>query len=318
MKNSNPSPPPRWRGLALAAVAAALLAGCAAPANPRDPFEKFNRAMFKFNDAVDRAALKPAATAYKETLPSFVQTGVNNFFGNLADAWSAVNNLLQGKGTEGMSDLTRFTLNSTLGMAGVLDIASQAGLHKHSEDLGQTLGSWGVPSGPYLMLPLLGPSTVRDTAALPADLWADPWSHKMPVGWRNVGIGVRAIDQRAAVLEASNLMEEAALDRYEFIRDGYLQRRESRIEDGGGLKKLRELRKKPKQGEDDGGKFDARKAYGDEAVDALKKADDDGSAAAKKAYEDDGNGAAPAAPAAPAPAAEPAKKAPVSSETPRK
>lgn len=296
MKSFNPSGPPRWRGLALAATACALLAGCAAPANPRDPFEKFNRAMFSFNDAVDRAALKPAATAYKETLPSFVQTGINNFFGNLADAWSAVNNLLQGRGTEGMSDVTRFAMNTTLGLGGVLDIASQAGLRKHNEDLGQTLGSWGVPSGPYLMLPLLGPSTVRDTAALPADLWADPWTHKTPVGWRNVGIGVRAIDQRATVLEASNLMEEAALDRYEFIRDGYLQRRESRIEDGGGLNKIRELRHQKPKDDDVGGKFDSKKAYGDDA-DAEP---------------------APAPGSAPAPVPAPATPAPVSSETPHK
>jgi phospholipid-binding lipoprotein MlaA len=114
----------------------------------------------------------------------------------------------------------------------VLDIASEAGLQKHNEDFGQTLGVWGVPSGPYLMLPLLGPSTIRDTAALPADIWADPWAYKDPVNVRNIGIGVRAVDQRASVLEASNLFEEAALDRYEFIRDGYLQRRQSRIYDG--------------------------------------------------------------------------------------
>jgi phospholipid-binding lipoprotein MlaA len=223
---------PRLRGLAVAAAAGILLAGCATPANPRDPFEKFNRSMFAFNDAVDRVALKPAATAYKETLPSFVQTGVNNFFGNLSDAWTGVNNLLQGKGQDGMSDITRFALNSTFGLAGVLDIASEAGLQKHNEDFGQTLGIWGIPSGPYLMLPLLGPSTVRDTAALPVDFQADIWTYKEPVNWRNVGIGMRAVDQRASVLDASNLMEEAALDRYEFIRDGYLQRRESRVYDG--------------------------------------------------------------------------------------
>ncbi|MFL6672056.1 MAG: VacJ family lipoprotein [Massilia sp.] len=222
----------RWRSLALVAAAGLLLSGAAAAQNQRDPFEKFNRAMFTFNDAADRVALKPAATAYKEHTPGFVQTGVNNFFGNLTDAWSAMNNLLQGKGQEGMSDLTRFAFNSTFGILGLLDIASEAGLQKHNEDLGQTLGMWGVPSGPYLMLPLLGPSTVRDTAALPADLWGDPWSHKEPVGWRNAGIGVRAVDQRATVLDASNLLEEAALDRYEFIRDGYLQRRESRVFDG--------------------------------------------------------------------------------------
>jgi len=232
MKSKKMNGLPRWRGLALAAAAGALLAGCASPSNPRDPLEKFNRATFAFNDTVDRVALKPAATTYKKVLPGFVQTGVGNFFGNLSDAWSAVNNLLQGKGEEGMTDFTRVALNSTFGIVGILDIASEAGLQKHNEDFGQTLGVWGVPSGPYLMLPLLGPSTIRDTAALPADMWADPWSHKTPVNWRNVGTGVRAIDQRASVLDASNLFEEAALDRYEFIRDGYLQRRESRVFDG--------------------------------------------------------------------------------------
>ncbi|MDB5748832.1 MAG: transporter [Massilia sp.] len=219
-------------GLALALAGCAVLAGCATPANPQDPLEKVNRVTFAFNDTVDRVALKPAATAYKKVLPGFAQTGVNNFFGNLSDAWSSVNNLLQGKGADGMSDLTRFALNSTFGIAGILDIASEAGLQKHNEDFGQTLGVWGVPAGPYLMLPLLGPSTIRDTAALPLDFAADIWAYKTPVNWRNVGIGTRAIDQRATVLDASNLMEEAALDRYEFIRDGYLQRRQSRVFDG--------------------------------------------------------------------------------------
>lgn len=225
-----------WRGIALALAVSATLAGCATGPNPRDPYEKFNRQMFAFNDAVDRVALKPAATAYKQVLPTFVQTGVSNFFGNLSDLWSAVNNLLQGKGQDGMSDFMRFSVNSTLGMGGLLDIGSEAGLHKHNEDLGQTLGAWGVQSGPYLMLPLLGPSTVRDTVAIPVDIYADPWAYVYPVTTRNIGIAVRAIDQRAAVLDASNLMEEAALDRYEFIRDGFLQRRQSRITDNGETK----------------------------------------------------------------------------------
>lgn len=229
--NKNMTTLPRWRGLALAA-ACAVLAGCATPSNPQDPLEKFNRASFAFNDTVDRVALKPAATAYQKVLPGFVQTGVSNFFGNLSDAWSSVNNLLQGKGEAGATDFMRFALNSTFGIVGILDIASEAGLQKHNEDFGQTLGVWGVPSGPYLMLPLLGPSTIRDTAALPADMWADLWTTVTPVSTRNIGIGVRAIDQRASVLEASNLFEEAALDRYEFIRDGYLQRRQSRVYDG--------------------------------------------------------------------------------------
>ena len=219
------------KALTLAAGAAVLLSGCATSTNPRDPFEKFNRAVFNFNDAVDRTALKPAATAYKNVTPDFVQTGVNNFFGNLSDLWSSVNNFAQLKGQDGLNDFTRFAVNSTLGLAGVLDIATPAGMRKHNEDLGQTLGYWGVPSGPYLMLPLLGPSTIRDTAVLPGDWWGDAWTHVNDVSWRNSGIVLRAVDQRASVLDASNLLEDAALDRYEFIRDGYLQRRASKVLD---------------------------------------------------------------------------------------
>ena len=222
------------RASALAAVAAVLtLTGCASTAtNPPDPFEGYNRAVFSFNDAVDRTVLKPTATAYKNVTPGFVQTGVNNFFGNLSDAWSGVNNLLQGKGQAGVGDLTRFAFNSTFGILGVLDIASEAGIPKHNEDFGQTLGVWGVPSGPYLMLPLLGPSTVRDTAALPADIGADIWKYKQPDNWRNIGNVVRVVDKRATLLDATSLLEDAALDRYDFIRDGYMQRRQSQVYDG--------------------------------------------------------------------------------------
>jgi len=231
MTANNASGSLRSRGLVVAVGAALLLSGCASTNNPRDPFEKFNRAMFTFNDAVDRTALKPAATAYKNVTPTFVQTGVNNFFGNLSDLWSSVNNFAQFKGQDGFTDLTRFAVNSTLGLAGVLDIATPAGLRKHNEDLGQTLGYWGVPAGPYLMLPLLGPSTVRDTVALPGDWYGDPWTHVNDIPWRNSGVVLRAVDQRASVLDASTLLEEAALDRYEFLRDGYLQRRESQVLD---------------------------------------------------------------------------------------
>lgn len=219
---------------ASAAVAAMLmLTGCASTAtNPQDPFEGYNRAVFRFNDAVDRTVLKPTATAYKDYTPGPVQTGVNNFFGNLSDAWSGVNNLLQGKGQAGMGDLTRFAFNSTFGILGVLDIASEAGIPKHNEDFGQTLGVWGVPSGPYLMLPLLGPSTVRDTAALPADIGGDIWKYKQPHNWRNIGNVVRVVDKRATLLDATSLLEDAALDRYDFIRDGYMQRRQSQVYDG--------------------------------------------------------------------------------------
>ena len=217
-------------GLVLAI--AATLSACASSGNPRDPLEGYNRAMFKFNDKVDEVALKPVATAYKNVLPSFVQTGVSNFFGNLSDVWSAANNLAQGKGEAGLQDIVRVTMNSTFGILGLIDIASQAGVPKHNEDFGQTLGWYGVNPGPYVVLPLLGPSTMRDTVALPADIVGDPWRYKDPSNVRNIGTVTRVIDKRAAYLDATNLMEAAALDRYEFIRDGYLQARESKVFDG--------------------------------------------------------------------------------------
>lgn len=219
------------------AIVAFALVGCSTTGNPRDPLEGFNRAMFNFNDALDQAALKPAAIAYQSTLPSFVQTGIGNFFGNIGDLWTSVNNLLQGKLADGLSDFMRVALNSSFGLGGVLDIASEAGMPKHKEDFGQTLGKWGFASGPYVVLPLLGSSTMRDTLALPVDTWGDLWYHKDPVRWRNVGTVVRLVDRRAAVLDVSNLIEEAALDRYEFVRDAYLQRRESKVYDDGEIPK---------------------------------------------------------------------------------
>lgn len=226
-------------------VIAFALTGCATTSNPHDPLERFNRAMFNFNDAVDQAALKPAAQIYESVLPSFVQSGIGNFFGNIGDVWSSVNNLLQGKLADGISDFMRVAMNSSIGLGGVLDIASEAGMPKHKEDFGQTLGKWGVASGPYIVLPFLGSSTVRDTAALPVDAMGDLWRYKYPVRWRNTGAVVRLVDQRAAVLDASNLIEEAALDRYEFVRDAYLQRRESKIHDDG------EMPQKPKPDDDE-------------------------------------------------------------------
>lgn len=218
----------RFNALAMLLV----LTGCATARNPQDPLEGFNRSMFTFNDAFDRAALKPAAKAYEAILPSFVQTGIGNFFGNIGDVWTAVNSLLQGNGADGMTDVMRVAVNSTFGLGGLLDIGSEAGMTKHREDFGQTLGKWGVKSGPYVVLPFLGSSTVRDTAALPLDYAGDPWSYKYPVRWRNTGTVVRGIDQRAVLLDASNLVEDAALDRYQFVRDAYLQRRESKVRDG--------------------------------------------------------------------------------------
>jgi len=222
-------------GKALLLTGALVLSGCAssgANQTPGDPFEGYNRAMFSFNDGVDRAVLKPVATAYKDVTPSFVQTGVSNFFGNIGDVWTMINNFLQGKVENGLNDFMRIALNTTFGFGGVLDIASEAGLQKHNEDFGQTLGTWGVSSGPYVVLPLLGPSTLRDTAGLPADIYGNPWTYVTPVDVRNTGAVVRVVDQRATLLGATNLMEEAALDRYSFMRDAYLQRRQSLVYDG--------------------------------------------------------------------------------------
>jgi phospholipid-binding lipoprotein MlaA len=272
------SPPSRLARLASAAGLAVLLSACAGP-NPRDPYEGFNRAMFTFNDQVDQVALKPAATVYRTVLPGFVQTGVSNFFGNLADVWTAVNNLLQGKGEAGMSDVTRVAINSTFGLVGLLDIASEAGLPKHNEDFGQTLGTWGVPSGSYLVLPLLGPSTVRDTAALPLDINGDPWSYKEPAAPRNFGIAVRVIDQRANLLDASSLLEDAALDRYEFVRDGFLQRRESKIFDGESAPRKRQ----PKLSENDNKSVDAVETSAAPSSEAAPKELNSGTPAANNA-----------------------------------
>lgn len=208
------------------------LSGCATGSNPKDPLENYNRAMFSFNDKLDQAVLKPAATVYQDVLPSFVQTGIGNFFGNIGDVWTAVNSLLQGNLENGMTDIMRVAINSTMGFLGVLDIGSEAGLPKHNEDFGQTLGVWGLNAGPYVVLPVFGSSTVRDTTAFPVDFSADLWSYKDPVNVRNIGTGVRLVDQRAALLNASSLLEDAALDKYTFTRDAYMQRRESLVQDG--------------------------------------------------------------------------------------
>lgn len=213
-------------------LALALTLGGCASTNPKDPFEGYNRAVFAFNDTLDQYALKPAAEAYNDYLPSFVRTGVSNFFGNLGDVWTAVNEFLQGKFGDGATSVMRVAVNTVFGLGGLLDFSTEAGIPKHREDFGQTLGTWGVKPGPYVVLPFLGASTVRDTAALPVDLTGDAWGYVTPVHTRNTGIGLRAIDQRASLLGASTLLEDAALDRYAFVRDAYMQRRESLINDG--------------------------------------------------------------------------------------
>lgn len=205
-----------------------------ATADPRDPFERYNRAMFSFNRAVDDNVLSPVASGYVKVLPSMIRNAVGNFFGNIGDVWTAVNNYLQGKPREGTSDVARVVLNSTFGIAGLIDVATPAGLPKHEEDFGQTLGVWGVKSGAYLVLPIFGSSTVRDGLARPVDLYVDPINKINSVRLENSARALRLVDDRAALLDSTRLMEGAALDPYQFVRDAYLQRRESRVSDGGG------------------------------------------------------------------------------------
>jgi phospholipid-binding lipoprotein MlaA len=197
--------------------------------NPRDPLEGFNRAIFSFNEGLDDYALRPVAEAYKSFLPNFLQIAIGNFFSNAGDIWTAVNNLLQGKPTDGVNDIMRFAVNTTFGIGGLIDIASAGGMPKHREDFGQTLGKWGVKSGPYVVLPLLGASTLRDTIATPVDFQGDVLLANTSPAVRNSTTALRIVDRRAVVLDASRLIEEAALDKYVFIRDAYLQRRASQI-----------------------------------------------------------------------------------------
>jgi len=197
--------------------------------NPSDPLEGFNRAMFRFNDEMDNLLLKPVAEAYQANIPSFVQTAAGNFFGNVGDVWTSANNFLQGNFTDGTSDLTRVFVNTTVGLGGLLDIGSTVGLSKHSEDFGQTLGAWGVRSGPYVVLPFFGPSTVRDVLATPIDIKGNLWTRVRPIRIKNTGSLLNMVDQRAAMLDAGRLIEDAALDRYVFLRDAYLQRRAQQV-----------------------------------------------------------------------------------------
>ena len=220
-----------FRLLALLSVVV-LFAGCATANNPRDPIEPFNRAVFNFNETVDSAVLKPVAQGYRAVLPEPVRVGVGNFFSNLEDLWIAVNQVLQGKVVEGVQDAARFVFNSTFGLFGLIDIASDMGLQKHDEDLGQTLGRWGIESGPYLVIPFLGPSTVRDGLARVGDTQADIVWNVKHVPTRNSLAAVRIVSERADLLDAVRVLEEAALDKYGFIRDSYLQRRRSLIFDG--------------------------------------------------------------------------------------
>lgn len=209
------------------------VSGCATgpERNPADPLEPLNRATFRFNDAVDRAIAAPVARGYNRVVPQPVRRGVDNFFSNLGDVVVMVNDLAQGRFADGISDLMRVAVNTTFGIVGVFDIATPAGLEKHDQDFGLTLGHWGFPTGPYLVLPLFGPSTFRDTAGFVADQYAQPMNYQRPAV-RNSLWGLNFVSTRARYLGATELLEAAALDKYLFTRDAYLGRRQYQLTGG--------------------------------------------------------------------------------------
>lgn len=222
----------------LLALAVSVSAGCATlppdatPAQKADPFEAWNRKVFDFNDDLDRAILKPIATAYAEIFPPVVRRGVDNFYANLLDPWSAVNSLLQGKPFRALQSAFRFAVNSTFGILGLIDVAADMDIDRQPEDFGQTLGVWGAEPGAYLVWPFIGSSTVRDSIAMPLDYLASPMN-LLNDGATPIAIwSLRVVNTRAQLLDASNLIDQIALDRYSFIRDAYLQRRGSLIRDG--------------------------------------------------------------------------------------
>ena len=218
--------------IAVVVVALTGLSGCATTTDhPKDPFEGFNRAMFAVNEGID-TVVKPVAQGYDKITPMPVRAGIGNFFGNIGDVWIAFNNLLQGKPIDCLSDIGRVLVNTTVGMAGLFDVASEIGLEKHSEDFGQTLGKWGFYDGPYFVWPIIGPRNTRDTFGFAVDATADPVRHINHVPTRNTLVGVRFIDLRASLLPADKIMEEAAFDKYSYVRSAYMQNRRSAIHDG--------------------------------------------------------------------------------------
>lgn len=220
----------RWTA-ALGLGAAALLGGCATVENP-DPLEPVNRGVFAFNEAVDRVVIEPAARGYVAVTPEIARTGVDNVFSNLRDLWSALNAGLQGKGEVAATQFMRFATNSTIGLGGLLDWATPLGMTRQSEDLGQTLGHWGVGQGVYLVLPLLGSSTTRDVVDVPFSAVFSPAAFAEEPGVAFLITGLRIIDLRAQLLGTTSLLQDVALDKYSFVRNAYLQRRESLVRDG--------------------------------------------------------------------------------------
>ena len=212
---------------------ACTLCGCAAGPDPRDPMEPFNRKVYGFNEGVDKAVLKPVAKGYVAVVPQLARRGVSNFFNNLGMVVTTLNDALQLKGTKVPVDFARFTTNLVFGLGGLIDVATELKIENRNEDFGQTLGYWGVASGPYVVLPLFGSSSVRDAPALAVDFVASPffyWNPQAEVRWGLFALDV--VDTRANLLQAEKFLDTAAVDRYSFLRDSYLQRREYLIHDG--------------------------------------------------------------------------------------
>lgn len=210
----------------------ALVAGCASgpTKDPRDPFEVYNRQMNSFNDSLDSAILKPVAITYSTVTPDPVRTAVSNFFGNLRDVWATINAALQLRGEDATVNFMRVNVNTVFGLGGLIDIASEIGLYRSQADFGQTLGYWGVPPGPYLVLPVLGPSTVRDTVGMGVESRGDLIMNIDNVPNRNALYVLRGVETRAGLLRAGAVLDEAALDKYSFTREIFLQRRQSVID----------------------------------------------------------------------------------------
>ena len=212
-----------------------LLTGCAT--TPRtdgvnDPLEGYNRVMYSFNNTLDRAIIKPVAKGYDTVVPTGISWGISNFFSNLNEITVILNDLLQLKFSQALHDTGRFALNSTVGFAGIFDVATLAGHEKNDEDFGQTLGAWGVEPGPYLVLPFFGPRNFRDTVGLVGDVYTDPVTYVDDSGTRNALVATRVVDTRANLLNVNKVLDEAALDEYSYVRNAYLQRRQNLVYDG--------------------------------------------------------------------------------------
>lgn len=218
----------------LVVSAISLTAPALAQEAAHDPLEGFNRAMFSVNEGLDTVIVKPVAQAYDIVMPLPVKAGVGDFFGNISDVRNVLNNTLQGKLADAGTDLGRFLINSTVGIFGLFDVASELGLEKHDEDFGQTLAVWGWSDSSFMFWPLIGPRTVRDTGGWVVDVYTDPTWYTLDksVAARNSLVALRFVDVRASLLPSDKVVEEAAIDKYAYVRDAYLQRRRNQIFDG--------------------------------------------------------------------------------------